>query len=651
MAVCKMNLVSIIGPVKKLDELVNICGESGVFQPDNVYSFYSSTENFSPITEENPFSAPLAKLKNAIYSCGGKVENADVSGFQVSRSKIDKFVNYFSEKVETLVDKKREIHTNITNLNDEFEKLKHFRGLDKTMDEVLSCEYIKARFGRMPVENFSQFEKISQESKLRGLDLMFFEFDNDDENVWGIYFARVEDLEEIDRIFSKMQFREVKMRMSEKTPVDRSNEIKIQLSILERNLEVIEEEIARFWSEQKAKCMQFYKKIEKLSAYFEIKSYAAKYGDSFILVGWVPEYEIKGFKEKIGTIKELKCSVDSGDDLLKNSPPVKLKNNRLFRPFEFFVSTYGMPCYNEIDPTVFVAMTYPLLFGIMFADLGQGLLVALVGWLMFKFKNMKLGKVMIPCGLASAFFGLIFGSVFGFEHALDPVYQKVFGLKEKPIDVMGPSSSNMIIYSAVGIGIVLLIISMIFGICSNVKRKNIGEAIFGPSGICGLTFYSSVIFMLLDSMIFHTGVVSVVYVLGLIILPLILIMFKDVLADLVEGKKDWKPESWVDYVLQSFFELFEVLLSYAANTMSFLRVGAFVLVHAGMMMVVFTVAEMVGGVGYIIILVLGNILVAALEALLSGIQVLRLEFYEMFSKFFEGQGRPFSPVVADQYTK
>ena len=209
----------------------------------------------------------------------------------------------------------------------------------------------------------------------------------------------------------------------------------------------------------------------------------------------------------------------------------------------------------------------------------------------------------------------------------------------------------MIIYSAVGIGIVLLIISMIFGICSNIKRKNIGEAIFGPSGICGLTFYSSVIFMLLDSMIFHTGVVSVVYVLGLIILPLILIMFKDVLADLVEGKKDWQPESWVDYILQSFFELFEVLLSYAANTMSFLRVGAFVLVHAGMMMVVFTVAEMVGGVGYIIILILGNILVAALEALLSGIQVLRLEFYEMFSKFFEGQGRPFSPVVADQYTK
>ena len=99
---------------------------------------------------------------------------------------------------------------------------------------------------------------------------------------------------------------------------------------------------------------------------------------------------------------------------------------------------------------------------------------------------------------------------------------------------------------------------------------------------------------------------------------------------------------------QSFFELFEVVLSYVTNTMSFLRVGAFVLVHAGMMMVVFTIADMLPGSGYIIAVVIGNIVVTALEALVAGIQVVRLEFYEMFSKFFEGQGRPFTPVTAEE---
>ena len=85
-------------------------------------------------------------------------------------------------------------------------------------------------------------------------------------------------------------------------------------------------------------------------------------------------------------------------------------------------------------------------------------------------------------------------------------------------------------------------------------------------------------------------------------------------------------------------------MSYVTNTMSFLRVGAFVLVHAGMMMVVFVLAETVGGVGYWPIVVFGNALVMVLEALLVAIQVLRLEYYEMFSRFYSGEGRPYEPV-------
>ena len=122
----------------------------------------------------------------------------------------------------------------------------------------------------------------------------------------------------------------------------------------------------------------------------------------------------------------------------------------------------------------------------------------------------------------------------------------------------------------------------------------------------------------------------------------------EILIKIVNKEKNWKPESWADYLPQSFFERCEVVLSYVTNTMSFLRVGAFVLVHAGMMMVVFTIADMFSGGGYIIAVVVGNIVVTALEALVAGIQVVRLEFYEMFSKFFEGQGRPFTPVTAEE---
>ena len=138
------------------------------------------------------------------------------------------------------------------------------------------------------------------------------------------------------------------------------------------------------------------------------------------------------------------------------------------------------------------------------------------------------------------------------------------------------------------------------------------------------------------------------YVLCLIILPLILIFLREPLGKLVARKRDWKPESWGEYCMQNAFELLETLLSYVTNTMSFLRVGAFVLVHAGMMLVVFTLADLgmkaLGMPGYIVIVILGNIFIMALEALLVCIQVLRLEFYEMFSRFYIGAGRKFDPV-------
>jgi V/A-type H+-transporting ATPase subunit I len=306
---------------------------------------------------------------------------------------------------------------------------------------------------------------------------------------------------------------------------------------------------------------------------------------------------------------------------------------------------YGLPSYDEIDPTPLVAITYILLFGIMFGDLGQGLIVSLVGWYMWNKRKMKLGKILIPCGVSSAVFGTVFGSVFGYENALNPLYKLLFGLDEKPIEVMKPATTNMIIYSAVGIGITLVIVAIMINIYSSLKRKHYENAFFGPNGLAGLIFYSSLIFGFGGQIVFGWQIVSPLFIICFIVIPLLSMMFREVLGRLVERRPDWKPEKWGDYITQNFFEVFEFLLSFATNTMSFLRVGAFVLVHAGMMMVVFTLAEMGSGITYILAVIVGNIFVLAFEGLLVGIQVLRLEFYEMFSRFFAGDGRPFNPVI------
>ena len=131
----------------------------------------------------------------------------------------------------------------------------------------------------------------------------------------------------------------------------------------------------------------------------------------------------------------------------------------------------------------------------------------------------------------------------------------------------------------------------------------------------------------------------------MIAIPAVVLLLSEPLIKLVNGDKNWQPESWGGYLVQAFFEVFESLLSYLTNTVSFLRVGAFVLVHASMMMVFFNLAEMLGGVGYYIMIVFGNVFVLALEGLLVGVQSLRLEFYEMFNRFYEGSGVQFAPVT------
>ena len=361
------------------------------------------------------------------------------------------------------------------------------------------------------------------------------------------------------------------------------------------------------------------------------------------MAGWIPARDEKKFRLALDAVDSIEYTIESPDNDTHHSPPVKLRNPWLFKPFEFFVDMFGLPRYNEIDPTAFVALTYTLLFGIMFGDLGQGICVSVIGWLMWKYKKMAIGRILIPCGISAAIFGTVFGSVFGFEHVLDPVYHALLGLKEKPIEVMNPSMTGKVLLASAGVGLALIIVAMMLNVYSSIKRRDYVSGVFGPNGIAGILFYSSLVFGLIGQL---SGVfrISIPYILLLIVLPLVLVYLREPLGRLLAREDDWQPESWGEYLLQNFFELFEMLLSYLSNTMSFLRVGAFVLVHAGMMMAVFTLAGLTSGAGYILIVVIGNIIVMGMEALLVAIQVMRLEFYEMFSRYYIGDGRPYKPL-------
>ncbi len=636
-----MQAVNVIGLMNHIDEVITVLGESGVFHPDEVSNFYSDIKDFTRLQTKNSYAEPLTNLKAALNQVKKSIPVKDVSDFSPTLEELENFSATATSEIDELYDAKETASQKLKNAKKELEIAGHFAGMDVEIQKVLKLKYMKARFGKMPKDSVRKLEAYKDSEYID-----FAVCTEDKTHSWGVYFAPVDKVDEIDKIFEGLFFEPADLVGENETPNEKIEQLKSQIPDLKKQLKLAENELDAYFDNNGEQISRYLSKLEELYLYAGIRTKALQHNNSFIIVGWIPSENKKQLKKRLKKIRSVELDFSDAKNEMDKQPPVKLKNCFLARPFEFYTEMYGVPKYNEIDPSLFIAITYIFIFGIMFADLGQGFCVAVAGFLMWKLKKMPIGKILIPCGISAMITGTIFGSVFGFEHALDPMF-RLAGFDEKPIEVMEPEFTMKIIYVSVGIGVFLLITAMFLNVYTSIRQKNFGKAFFSTSGVAGIIFYSSLVFGLVAEIFIGIHVMTLPYILGLVVLPFLLIFFAEPLGDLVNGEKDWQPESWGGYIVENLFESIEVLLSYVTNTMSFLRVGAFVLVHAGMMNVVFVLAQTVGNpgsVGYIIIVVIGNIIVTVLEALLVSIQVLRLEYYEMFSRFYSGEGRPFEPV-------
>ena len=356
----------------------------------------------------------------------------------------------------------------------------------------------------------------------------------------------------------------------------------------------------------------------------------AKGDKYFYLSGWVPESKVDDFKELEEKYDKTKVNINNRS--CSSKTPTKLKNNILVRPFEFLVNMYGAPNYNEIDPTPFFAITYLLLYGMMFGDLGQGLVFVLLSFYVDKI-NKTFGGLVRRIGISSSIFGLMYGSFFGIE-TLIPT------LLIKPFD-----NIMTVLIASVAFGVLLMVISYIIGIFNKVKKQNnIEEGIFGKEGLAGLMMMISFILIILN--IVGKSPLPMPIAIVMLVLSIVMIIFKQPLARKIEGEYPLYDSSKGDYYVESSFSIVEALLSVFSNLVSFTRVGAFAINHVGLYMAFEVMAKLAGGgiIG-IIILILGNILIIGLEGMIVFIQGLRLEFYEMFSKYYEGNGRKFRPIT------
>lgn len=369
---------------------------------------------------------------------------------------------------------------------------------------------------------------------------------------------------------------------------------------------------------------------------------------TYVITGWVPRDDLEVLSQRLrAASKEILIETvpitRSGHN---SNVPVALQSSKFLKPFQMLVNTYARPRYGELDPTILIAITFPILFGAMFGDIGQGLVLAVLGWLMGRGKILKsmasLGDLIMICGISATFFGFLYGSIFGFEEDVH-----IFGMELRPLWISPIHHILDILIVAIGAGVVLLILGFLIGIFNYARSGNTGHLLFGHNGIAGLLLYVSLLGMG-ASMLGAIPVPSIVFIV-LTAIAAIALMFSEVFIHLVEGHRPLFEGGFLTYLIQAGVELFEVIISLLSNTLSYVRVGAFAVAHGGLSAAIFILAELFSGflgpIGYWLVVILGNVFIVGFEGLIVGIQTMRLSYYEFFGKFFTGGGMRFEPLV------
>ena len=636
MAIAKLKLFNISSSNENIDPILARLVEIDYIHLVEASEIVDTVHGLQSYSTDNPCNLILKEILDLEKEQDFQIPEKYVCSLDYSLDNMRDYIFSTHEEIKQLQNYQKETEGLIKKYEDALRQVNHIENLNINLDDLFSCEYISIRVGRMPLDSVEKLNFYN--NKL----FAFQTFSIAKNYAWCIYITTNDNKHEIDNIFISLFFDRIHIpEFVHGTPISAQSTLKMEIEVARESLKEIESDIKRILDENMDRLIDIKNELIFLTKIYEAKKYVIGLGNKININGFVEEKNVSRLEETFKELPGVEIEMRPPDYDKRLKPPTKLKNNWFTEPFGMFVEMYGVPSYKDMDPTPIVAITYSLLFGIMFGDLGQGLLLMLLGFLMYRFKGMKLGAVGIRIGFVSAIFGFIYGSVFGNEEILIPVFKNVFGMVDKPIHVMDSNFTMTLLIATVGLGSIFIVTAMILNIIISLKRKNYAEAFFSHNGVAGLTFYGFVLVTIVLMFTLDISILQPLFVVPFAVLPILVIMFKEPLERLIHGHQMF-PSGFGGFITEAFFEAFEVILSYITNTMSFLRVGGFVLSHAGMMLVVFTLMEMMDGVFAVTLtFVLGNLFVMGLEGLIVGIQVLRLEFYEMFSRYFEGNGIPF----------
>ncbi len=556
-----------------------------------------------------------------------------------------------SAKLHPLLEEERRLKKQIEEKDSLLKRLQLLAPAQIDFTRLSRLMFTSCRFGVIPPENFERLEESLSDIHHALIKIQT----SKDRLVLGAFCLK-EDLPVMERALRSAFFNEIALPSDLKGTTDEIiKQLEKERVPLTQRLQELGKEKEQAQKRYGQSLLLIREKAHLAKLLIEAASKFGKIDHTYLLTGWIPVDLYKSLKEKILKATDNKAIVDAVDpeDLREVRSgivkiPILFNNPLLIRPFERLTTLYGIPSYQEVEPTVFLAISFVILFGMMFGDVGHGLVLFLAGFYIFKrlYKYLDYGIILMECGVSSMIFGLLYGSVFGIEDLIPALW----------LHPMKDIDKFMLVSASIGIAMISL--GFILNLINILKAKEYHK-LLSASGLAGALLYW--LLAGLGVRYFTSGPPGPMEqtIAGVIAALLLFIMIVERPLRVIIKKKRQKRKSLESgssipvLVLESVIEVLDQVLRFVANTVSFVRVAAFALTHAALFLGVFSIADMLShgnktGLAYILTLVIGNIVIILLEAMVVSIQTIRLEYYEFFSKFFRGGGTLFKPVVKQE---
>lgn len=662
MAIEKMAMLHMVGERADLDDItkelilfgkVHMVGAVSELEASHFESFLPEEER-ERILANNSFDAmeQMTDHRSSYEKVERIMHHLNITHKNMAQKLADEpgEINEAIRLLDILYPEMETIHKDLKRLKEEKEHLERLKALtyiddaDLDLSKLFCMEHFGVKLGLITKEN-----RVKLSLNYENIQGIFMHLGEIQGHEAMIVAYPLELTLETERILRSVYFEEIEVPSEYRLNTQEiSSRIALSMDLVDGALLSLETKKKDYRKRYKEDIRFIYNLFKLEMMKNQVKKQVVVSRNFVFLAGWIPQRSVDDLNKRLHK-SHLNVLTNVSDEALSSNyslPPTELHNNWLFRPFEMLVKLYGIPSYGEIDPTPFFAVIYMILFGAMFGDVGQGFVFFAVGIAAVVLKKQEgFGAIMSRLGISSMFFGTIYDSFFGYEHVISKFLAQVLGRDPESMFFIRPLENiNTMLVVSVLFGIALLLIAFGYGIYNKLRARDIKEGVFGRNGIAGLVFYLAFLGVLADVGGFVKGLPMPIFY-GVCLLGMLSILVREPVSNLVTGHRPLYHEPKGEYYMESGFETVETLLSLFSNTMSFIRVGAFALNHVGLFVAFHTLAALIGGmVGEVSMFIVGNIMILVLEGLIVFIQGLRLMFYELFSKYYTGEGFDFSPT-------